>query len=167
MWKLGLWPRNSFSGNICFEFSVLVLCSAVQIFHITKISIPGNSLQRENLRYEMARIIVQRKLCKSRRWPLYFFLLRKTELNFQHWKELWFRTYKQYMQLANHLLFVLLYGYGLRPMLSVKHTRKYRATDLIMIYEHMYSPWNEGSELAIARHIPRKAHVECSIKETW
>jgi hypothetical protein len=28
MWKLGLWPRNSFSGNICFEFTVLVLCSA-------------------------------------------------------------------------------------------------------------------------------------------
>ncbi len=27
MWKLGLWPRNSFSGNMCFEFSVLVLCS--------------------------------------------------------------------------------------------------------------------------------------------
>jgi hypothetical protein len=27
MWKLGLWPRNSFSGNICFEFSVAVLCS--------------------------------------------------------------------------------------------------------------------------------------------
>jgi hypothetical protein len=30
MWKLGLWPRNSFSGNICFEFLVLVLCSAVK-----------------------------------------------------------------------------------------------------------------------------------------
>jgi hypothetical protein len=29
MWKLGLWPRNSFSGNICFQFSVLVLCSVV------------------------------------------------------------------------------------------------------------------------------------------
>ncbi len=27
MWKSGLWPRNPFSGNICFEFSVLVLCS--------------------------------------------------------------------------------------------------------------------------------------------
>jgi hypothetical protein len=29
MGKLGRWPpRNSFSGNICFEFSVFVLCSA-------------------------------------------------------------------------------------------------------------------------------------------
>jgi hypothetical protein len=27
MWKLILWPHNSFSGNICFEFSLLVLCS--------------------------------------------------------------------------------------------------------------------------------------------
>ena len=26
--KLGLWPCNSFSGNICFQFLVLVLCSA-------------------------------------------------------------------------------------------------------------------------------------------
>ena len=29
MWKLGLWPSNSFSGKICFEFSTLCLCSAV------------------------------------------------------------------------------------------------------------------------------------------
>ncbi len=28
MWILGLRPLNSFSGNICSEFSVLVLCSA-------------------------------------------------------------------------------------------------------------------------------------------
>jgi hypothetical protein len=32
MWKLGLWLRNTFSANICFQFSVLVhvfdtLCS--------------------------------------------------------------------------------------------------------------------------------------------
>ncbi len=27
MWKLGLRPRNSFSGTICFEFSVFCLCS--------------------------------------------------------------------------------------------------------------------------------------------
>ncbi len=26
-WKSGLWPRNSFSGNICFNFLVLCLCS--------------------------------------------------------------------------------------------------------------------------------------------
>jgi hypothetical protein len=32
MWKSGLWPRNSFSGIICFEFSVLVLCSAYTLF---------------------------------------------------------------------------------------------------------------------------------------
>ncbi len=27
MWKLGQRPSNYFSGNICFEFSVLCLCS--------------------------------------------------------------------------------------------------------------------------------------------
>ncbi len=31
MWKLGLWPRKSFSGNKCFQFSVLVPCSAGQV----------------------------------------------------------------------------------------------------------------------------------------
>ncbi len=29
MWKLGLWPRNSFSENICFKFLVLVLCNVM------------------------------------------------------------------------------------------------------------------------------------------
>jgi hypothetical protein len=28
VWKLGLRPRNSFPGNICFQFAVLCLCSA-------------------------------------------------------------------------------------------------------------------------------------------
>jgi hypothetical protein len=31
MWKLGLWPRNSFSWNIDSEFSVLGLCSGVSM----------------------------------------------------------------------------------------------------------------------------------------
>jgi hypothetical protein len=30
MWKLGLRPHNSFSGKICFELSVLWLCTVVQ-----------------------------------------------------------------------------------------------------------------------------------------
>ncbi len=30
MWKLGLRPRYSFSGNICFKFSAFCLCSAVE-----------------------------------------------------------------------------------------------------------------------------------------
>ncbi len=32
MWKLGLRPRYSFSGNICFKFSAFCLCSACQVF---------------------------------------------------------------------------------------------------------------------------------------
>jgi hypothetical protein len=31
MWKLGLWPHNSFSGNICFELLVLFLCNVVLV----------------------------------------------------------------------------------------------------------------------------------------
>jgi hypothetical protein len=39
MWKFALWLRNSFSRNICFQFLVLVLCSAVQYSYF-----PYNSL---------------------------------------------------------------------------------------------------------------------------
>jgi hypothetical protein len=31
IWKSGLRPCNSFSGNICFEFSVLCLCSVLYV----------------------------------------------------------------------------------------------------------------------------------------
>ncbi len=41
MWKLRLWPRNSFSRNICFKFSVLVLCSALSYFNIP-LTLPSN-----------------------------------------------------------------------------------------------------------------------------
>ena len=33
MWKLGLRPRYSFSGNICFKFSAFCLCSAPLFSH--------------------------------------------------------------------------------------------------------------------------------------
>jgi hypothetical protein len=33
MWKLGLWLRNSFSGNMCFKCSILVLCSVESETH--------------------------------------------------------------------------------------------------------------------------------------
>ncbi len=39
----GLWPRSSFSGNICFKLSVLVLCSVHYIHHWP----PVRSWQRE------------------------------------------------------------------------------------------------------------------------
>jgi hypothetical protein len=38
MWKLGLWPRNSSSGNMCFEFSVLVLCSVGERVLVTEVT---------------------------------------------------------------------------------------------------------------------------------
>ncbi len=41
MWKLGLRPRYSFSGNICFKFSAFCLCSAVHIFSCSKIDRPN------------------------------------------------------------------------------------------------------------------------------
>ncbi len=37
MWKLGLWLRNSFSGNICFKFSVLCFCSVLFQHHTSYI----------------------------------------------------------------------------------------------------------------------------------
>ncbi len=45
MWKLGLWLRNSFSGNIWLEFSVLVLCSAVVFnFQVQKLGLKSLEL---------------------------------------------------------------------------------------------------------------------------
>jgi hypothetical protein len=35
MLKLGLRPRNSFSGNICFKFSLLCLCSVSTVYAVS------------------------------------------------------------------------------------------------------------------------------------
>jgi hypothetical protein len=43
MWKLGLRTRNSFSGNICFKFLVLCLCTA----HIILIALTQRRVLRQ------------------------------------------------------------------------------------------------------------------------
>ncbi len=43
MWKLGLRPHNSFSGNICFEFLLLCLCSACSLLALY-FSVPNGGL---------------------------------------------------------------------------------------------------------------------------
>ncbi len=47
IWKLGLWPRNCFSGNMCFEFSVSGLCSArtVMVFMYLYLSSHASTLK--------------------------------------------------------------------------------------------------------------------------
>jgi hypothetical protein len=37
MWKLGLRPRYSFSGNICFEISVFCLCSVLAVLLFVRV----------------------------------------------------------------------------------------------------------------------------------
>ncbi len=37
MWKLGLRPRYSFSGNICFKFSAFCLCSLAKVVKLLKL----------------------------------------------------------------------------------------------------------------------------------
>ncbi len=52
MWKLGLWPHNSFSGNICFEFLVMVLCSVINgLAHLRNRGFAICGLIMKNLRF--------------------------------------------------------------------------------------------------------------------
>ncbi len=47
MWKLGLRPRYSFSGNICFQFSAFFLCSVLALFsNYSKRTSKTKSIQR-------------------------------------------------------------------------------------------------------------------------
>ncbi len=47
--NLGLWPRNSFSRNRCFQFSVLVLCSAYLCFTETFCSPQKNLILQQQI----------------------------------------------------------------------------------------------------------------------
>ncbi len=42
MWKLGLRPRYSFSGNICYKFSAFCLCSAPALTGAAQLRVSGN-----------------------------------------------------------------------------------------------------------------------------
>jgi hypothetical protein len=44
---LGLWQRNSFSENICFIFSVLVLCSVVSLRTVRTAAAEGLTITRK------------------------------------------------------------------------------------------------------------------------
>jgi hypothetical protein len=66
MWKLGLWSRNSFSGNICFKFLVFFLCSvgdlksqlrASKMWEIWKVSLELQDVRglKSQLLYVLAR----------------------------------------------------------------------------------------------------------------
>jgi hypothetical protein len=48
MWKLGLRPRYSFSGNICFKFSAFFLCSAILSRQCQHTSVLFNKLIRDS-----------------------------------------------------------------------------------------------------------------------
>ncbi len=53
MWKSGLRPRNYFSGNICFELSLLCLCSVVDTKRINNFLCQVNgSPQKKRLNYK-------------------------------------------------------------------------------------------------------------------
>jgi hypothetical protein len=67
MWKLGLWLRNYFSGNICSNFSVLFLCIACtrKINQQTNVSLRrpvttlykgGHALTYHNLRKQVKKV---------------------------------------------------------------------------------------------------------------
>ncbi len=59
MWKLGLRPCNSFSGNTCFEFSVLCLCSVPKVAQGHVFTVSPSVTCQEPERYNVTRIASQ------------------------------------------------------------------------------------------------------------
>jgi hypothetical protein len=49
MWKLGLRPCNSFSGNICFRFSVLCLCKPASKKRFIDFPVPSRDVTDQTI----------------------------------------------------------------------------------------------------------------------
>ncbi len=61
MWKLGLRPRYSFSGNICFQFSAFFLCSAVT-HRVRTVNVADNILWCYSVGRELAELLMEPNL---------------------------------------------------------------------------------------------------------
>jgi hypothetical protein len=52
MWKFGLWPRKSFSGNICFEYcGIGSLQCSIPVFTVTRIERNTPGMQKQDTPY--------------------------------------------------------------------------------------------------------------------
>ncbi len=87
MWKLGLWPRNSFSGNSYFKFSVLFLCMQYSLWKSLKCRRPLASSRHvwhsEMLNSGRRRISSQR--CPTVTFSISLILLILTPQSLYYW----------------------------------------------------------------------------------
>ncbi len=90
MKKLGLRPRNSFSGNICFEFLLLCLCSVAKI-NCTPHEQPDRSgdlvISQHNISHSFLLPVALLVYIKDNLWALWavLFYLQETCLCIAHW----------------------------------------------------------------------------------
>ncbi len=69
MWKLGLgtaWPHNSFSGNICFKFLVLFLCSEGLL--LLTVETEANGTSRSTIEWEPSLADSLGSSCRNKRF---------------------------------------------------------------------------------------------------
>jgi hypothetical protein len=68
MWKLGLRPRHSFSGNICFEISLFCLCSvyACTVYGSEAPQFFISCLFKGHLNFQLSRRITTTPHCRGK-----------------------------------------------------------------------------------------------------